>query len=95
MLVTSGYDDLQVLVLDEVSSTFDVAWADSDALTPGKRVLICAELQTAGRGRLDRTWQSPKGAGIALTLVTDLNNSHSQIAVGVAVVNALRSHAVR
>ena len=94
MLVTSGYDEVQVQVLDEVSSTFDVAWAHQDSLTAGKRILVCAELQNAGRGRLDRSWVSPKGAGIALTLLTDLSNSHSQIAVGVAVVNALRSHGV-
>src|ERR1043166_7921365 len=32
-------------------------------------VCIVAREQTAGRGRLDRTWQSPKDAGLYLSLV--------------------------
>lgn len=31
--------------------------------------LVVAELQTAGRGRMDRTWFSPKGTGIWMSLI--------------------------
>lgn len=31
--------------------------------------LVIAEMQTAGRGRLTRTWQSPAGAGIYMSLI--------------------------
>ncbi len=31
--------------------------------------LVVAELQTAGRGRMDRTWFSPKGTGVWMSLI--------------------------
>jgi BirA family biotin operon repressor/biotin-[acetyl-CoA-carboxylase] ligase len=33
-------------------------------------MLICAEMQTAGRGRADRSWYSPAGTGLYFSLVT-------------------------
>jgi len=50
-------------VLGEVSSTNDVALAAGrDGAAEG--VAILADRQSAGRGRLGRTWESPPGVGI-------------------------------
>ena len=57
-----------VVRLDEVGSTLDVAHqlaaTGADAGT-----LIVAEAQTAGRGRMGRSWRSERGAGIWLTVI--------------------------
>lgn len=57
-----------VVVFDEIGSTLDVAHAlgenGADAGT-----LVLADAQTAGRGRLGRSWRSEPGAGIWLTLL--------------------------
>jgi BirA family transcriptional regulator, biotin operon repressor / biotin---[acetyl-CoA-carboxylase] ligase len=77
---------------DEVPSTNDVAAAYADRGEP-EGVLVLARTQTAGRGRLGRTWQSPAGAGVyasillrppahALPLLT--------IAAGVAIADGVR-----
>jgi len=61
-------DALILQVLESVSSTNDAVlelWAEN----PGALLVACtADEQTAGRGRLDRTWMSPFGAGVALSL---------------------------
>ena len=57
-----------VVRLEEVGSTLDVAHqlaaAGAEAGT-----LIVADSQTAGRGRMGRSWRSERGAGIWLTLI--------------------------
>ena len=54
--------------LASVTSTMDLASALAHA---GARegVVICADEQTAGRGRRGRVWSSPSGAGLYLSLV--------------------------
>lgn len=39
-----------------------------DETAPDRSVLV-AEVQTAGRGRFDRTWTSPSGAGLTLSVL--------------------------
>lgn len=56
----------RVTVVEESPSTNAVLLEDSSA--PDRTVLL-AELQTAGRGRLDRTWTSPRGAGLTLSVL--------------------------
>jgi len=57
-----------VVRLEEVGSTLDVAHRLAAAgAEPG--TLIVADAQTAGRGRMGRSWRSERGAGIWLTLV--------------------------
>jgi BirA family biotin operon repressor/biotin-[acetyl-CoA-carboxylase] ligase len=53
---------------DTIGSTNDeaLAWAADDA--PDLSVVISDE-QTAGRGRLDRKWFTPKGTALALSIV--------------------------
>ena len=53
---------------DSVGSTNNeaLAWATSDAQDLS---LVIADEQTAGRGRLDRKWFTPKGTALALSLI--------------------------
>ncbi len=51
-----------------ISSTMDEAFALGVQGEP-EGALVCAEGQTKGRGRLGRTWISPKGKGIYLSIV--------------------------
>ncbi len=55
-------------LVESISSTNDLAWeraADGDA----DGLVIFAERQTAGRGRLGRTWESPRGASILCSVL--------------------------
>lgn len=62
----------------KVSSTNDLAirWAAAGA--PDLSLLVADE-QTAGRGRLDRQWFTPPGAGLALSLVLRPENLTAEI----------------
>ncbi len=60
--------DLTVEVLDEVASTnAEAARRAHDGAPDG--LVIAAEHQTAGRGRLDRTWQTPRGSAVVFSLL--------------------------
>jgi BirA family biotin operon repressor/biotin-[acetyl-CoA-carboxylase] ligase len=66
-----------VICFDEVGSTNDVAFdsarqADSDGL------VVLAEAQRKGRGRLGRKWVSPSGSNILLSVL--LVDEHEQLA---------------
>ena len=51
------------------STNTEVARLAADGATEG--LSIVANEQTAGRGRLQRTWSSPKGAGFTLVSFCD------------------------
>jgi BirA family biotin operon repressor/biotin-[acetyl-CoA-carboxylase] ligase len=57
-----------VRYFDSIGSTNTeaLAWATSDAKDLS---LVVADEQTAGRGRLDRKWFTPKGAALAFSLI--------------------------
>lgn len=81
----------QVRILDEVASTND-ALRDLDA-----RVLI-ADRQSAGRGRRGRSWYSPAGAGLYLSIRFRCTDSPPEIprwtlAVAEAAAAACEAHA--
>lgn len=57
-----------VVVFDEVASTLDVAHALGGRGAPAG-TLIVADTQSAGRGRMGRSWQSERGAGVWFTLL--------------------------
>ncbi|MGW8250074.1 MAG: biotin--[acetyl-CoA-carboxylase] ligase [Anaerolineales bacterium] len=67
----------------KVGSTNDLAirWAAAGA--PDLSMIVADE-QTAGRGRLDRRWYSPPGAGLAFSLVLHPENLPAEIAEGPA-----------
>ncbi len=63
-----AWDRLSVRGFLEIGSTNEEALKQAGSGAPGG-TLICAETQTAGRGRKGRSWISPPGAGIYCTLV--------------------------
>ncbi len=60
-----------ILVLPEVSSTNSYALETlaDEVGTAADGHVVFAEYQTAGRGRLGRAWQSPRGAGLTFTVL--------------------------
>jgi BirA family biotin operon repressor/biotin-[acetyl-CoA-carboxylase] ligase len=58
----------RVEVVDETRSTNADLVAQASAGAPDGAVLV-TEHQTAGRGRLDRTWEAPRGSGIAVSVL--------------------------
>ncbi len=77
-----------------VGSTNDVAASLARAGAP-QGTTVTAEAQTAGRGRLGRTWFSPPGAGlytsVVLRPVTMLPPARYTLVAGVAIADALRA----
>jgi BirA family biotin operon repressor/biotin-[acetyl-CoA-carboxylase] ligase len=57
-----------VLCFGEVDSANDVAFDAAAKALAGEAIVITAESQKAGRGRLGRKWQSPKGSGILCSI---------------------------
>ena len=77
-----------VQYFETIGSTNDeaLAWAAND--TPDLSVVIADE-QTAGRGRLDRKWFTPKGTALALSVVlrpTPEERPHLTRIVGLAAL---------
>jgi BirA family biotin operon repressor/biotin-[acetyl-CoA-carboxylase] ligase len=79
----------------EVTSTSDVAAAFADAGAPEGTVVI-ADAQTAGRGRQRRSWASPAGAGLYVSIVLRPDRQWIgllTIAAGVALAEGIASAA--
>ena len=81
--------------LDSVPSTNDAAW-DRVKAGDDEGTVIFAEEQTRGRGRLGRTWWSPRGKGLWMSIL--LRPPHREGAVpattiiaALAVAEAIRS----
>jgi BirA family biotin operon repressor/biotin-[acetyl-CoA-carboxylase] ligase len=87
----------RVVHLDTVGSTMDVAAALAAAGEP-EGTAVLAEAQTSGRGRADREWHSPHGAGILCSVVLRPRIEPRRLAVlpliaGVAVAEAIEVEA--
>jgi len=83
-----------VVVLPEVGSTNDMAMQAADR-PEMDGLVVFADYQTAGRGRLGRSWQSPRGASIlASTLLLEPHRNDLAgrivLAAGVAACEAIR-----
>src|SRR5512138_661183 len=86
-----------VRYFDSIGSTNNeaLAWATSGAKDMS---LVIADEQTAGRGRLDRKWFTPKGTALALSLIlrpTTTEKPYLSRIVGLAalaVTDSLRTH---
>lgn len=77
----------KVRYFDSIGSTNDeaLAWATQGA--PDLSIVIADE-QTAGRGRLDRKWFTPKGSALAFSLILrTTNNAHLSRTVGLAALS--------
>lgn len=82
----------RVTVLPEIASTNTTLLQSLNNTVSGD-VLLC-ELQSAGRGRRGHSWKFSLGRDLALSLVLDLNESHSpaglSLVVGLAAIDALQ-----
>jgi len=80
-----------VTLLPTASSTNAVAAQD-----PRPDTLVVADHQTAGRGRLDRSWETPAGSALTFTAVVDPELADHDwpllpLAVALAVADGIRS----
>jgi BirA family biotin operon repressor/biotin-[acetyl-CoA-carboxylase] ligase len=81
----------RVLWYPEVGSTNDIAGSLAER-NADEGVVVLAERQTSGRGRLGRSWASPAGAGIYASVVLRPPPAVAKlltIAAGVAVVEGI------
>jgi BirA family biotin operon repressor/biotin-[acetyl-CoA-carboxylase] ligase len=83
----------QVYWYDQLSSTNDVAAAYAERGAP-EGVVVLSRSQSAGRGRFGRTWQSPPGAGLYVSILLR-PTSHAvpllTLAAGVAIADGIRA----
>jgi BirA family biotin operon repressor/biotin-[acetyl-CoA-carboxylase] ligase len=81
-------------VAETESTNADVAEAARDGAPEG--TVIVAEHQTAGRGRLDRTWEAPPGSGLVMSALVRPHELDPAswpwipLMTGVAVADAVR-----
>ena len=85
---------LDVDLVESVASTNSALMQRAGAGAPSGACLV-AEIQTAGRGRRGRVWQSAFGASLTFSLLWRFEKGAAQLgglslAVGLAVVRALR-----
>lgn len=83
----------RVEVHETVSSTNELAW-ELAGERDGDGLAVFAEYQSAGRGRLGRCWDSPRGASVLMSLVLDdpannLCGNTLSLLTAVAVVDAV------
>lgn len=62
--------------------------APKDLLSQHGWLLVASEQQTSGRGRLDRRWESPAGAGLLFSLAVPLAPELSPRALGLVPLSA-------
>ena len=84
----------KIVYEETVSSTMDTAFQLALNKAP-EGTVVCCESQTNGRGRLGRSWSSPKGKGIYLSLILRPKLSFLEVAQltllsAVAVSEAIR-----
>ena len=83
----------RVVFYPEITSTNDVAAALADA-GADEGSLVLADTQTAGRGRLGRSWASPAGAGIYASVILRPELAAARlltIAAGVAIAEGIEA----
>jgi len=86
----------ELVAFDEVGSTLDVAHAMAGEGAPSG-TLVIADAQSAGRGRMGRSWRSEAGAGVWLTLIERPVSSRAldvlSLRIGLALAPALDAFA--
>ncbi|HUT34782.1 MAG TPA: biotin--[acetyl-CoA-carboxylase] ligase [Planctomycetota bacterium] len=92
-----NWPDAELRVLSSVTSTSDVAWAWAEAGCP-EGTAVFAEEQVRGRGRFGRTWHSPRGRDILLSVVLrppteEVSPAHLTALGAVAVAEAIEAEA--
>lgn len=94
-LAKSSSKWLDIEVFEQVESTNDLAIARLSNISESAVFAITADEQFKGRGRLQREWHSPFGAGIALSVAAPTSTFHCEISaipllVGIAANNSLK-----
>ena len=92
----SGIPGAQLDILEvfsEIESTNSYL-LDQPSPPPGRFRVALADHQTAGRGRLDRTWQSPPSSGLCLSMAYTFRSVPDKLpsltlALGIGVASAL------
>lgn len=92
-LSAPGHWDLHVFDRLASTNTLALEWAAKDA--PHGTVLL-AESQSAGRGRGDRTWRTPRGTALALSVILRPSAELDRVpwiglAAAVATVDAIQA----
>lgn len=82
------------LVFSQVTSTNDLVVQNFELAIPGSGVVVVANEQTHGRGRLDRSWSTPPGSGVAMSIGLAVDDFAAELSaiplvVGVAIQSAL------
>jgi len=79
----------RILYYDSVTSTNDIAKQNALNRSVEGTVVISQE-QTAGKGRLNRTWRTPKGT-LALSIILYPKTDHLPLLIMIASVAVVRS----
>lgn len=90
-------DLVEILPITASTNTY---LTQSGATTTLQTQICFAEQQTAGRGRRGKTWQSPFGRNIYLSILWHFNKPASQLgclslAIGIAVIKALEQYGIK
>ena len=95
-LAKSSSKWLDIKVFDQVESTNDLALTRLSSASRDSVFAITADEQLKGRGRLQREWHSPFGAGIAISVSIPIKLFNCEISAipllaGIAATNCLKS----
>jgi len=93
----SHLDILEVFAEIESTNSYLL---DQPCPPPGRYRVVIAEHQTAGRGRMDRTWYSPATSGLCLSLAFTFrsmpeNFPSLSLAIGIGVAQALERFGIQ
>lgn len=93
LTLTAFHEKLEIIVLDTVDSTNRYL---KDLSTQKEIVLCCAETQTQGRGRFQRTWFSPKADNIYCSIRWHFPKPNNALAtlslvIGLAILKTLNT----
>ena len=83
-----------IIVLDRAESTNDAAWQEALKGAP-EGTVIFAEEQTAGRGRMGRSWFSPPGSGLLMSVILRPNLDSTQNHLLTAMASVAAAQAMR
>ena len=90
-LSVNGYDGINLTVYDSIDSTNTALKKQAETGAPQGTVII-ARTQTAGRGRMGRSFHSPEGTGLYISLLIRPNISPDEVLL-ITPLTAVRSAA--